>query len=338
MQIVDRKREQQRHQYQFQLLLDAMPDAIVVVNDAGVVRYVNQTAIDLLGRRRNDQLDEDLNFSVTNTALDGEIVIFDGTGNVKGAMRDARQPASTGAVESIPTWRRCATSPNASRRRPCMRAVPELEAENRRILEANRPQKRIPWPICRMNCAHLSIPSSASRACFTTGSLTRPRRSTRNSWATSWKQGNTRASPYQRHSRSGQGRGCEKVSYCPERVDLAALINESISILSATYSKSQVHITVDFDASLVDVQVDPSRFKQILYNYISNALKFTPPNGRVTIPGTRAEGVSFRLEVEDTGIRHKPRMTSTNYSRNFIKIETGMAKKLSRKAPAWASP
>ena len=39
----------------------------------------------------------------------------------------------------------------------------------------------------------------------------------------------------------------------------------------------------------------------MLYNYVSNALKFTPAGGRVTVR-VLATGATFRLEVADTGI------------------------------------
>jgi CheY-like chemotaxis protein len=40
----------------------------------------------------------------------------------------------------------------------------------------------------------------------------------------------------------------------------------------------------------------------VLYNYISNAIKFTPEGGRVTIRTQAQADETFRLEVEDTGI------------------------------------
>jgi signal transduction histidine kinase len=54
------------------------------------------------------------------------------------------------------------------------------------------------------------------------------------------------------------------------------------------------------------VVADPARLKQVLYNYLSNAIKFTPPGGRVTVR-VAAEGADrFRLEVEDTGVGIRP--------------------------------
>ena len=52
--------------------------------------------------------------------------------------------------------------------------------------------------------------------------------------------------------------------------------------------------------------IDPGKLKQVLYNFLSNALKFTPEGGSVTLRA-RVEGTEhFRLEVEDTGIGIRP--------------------------------
>ena len=48
--------------------------------------------------------------------------------------------------------------------------------------------------------------------------------------------------------------------------------------------------------------MDPRKLKQVLLNYVSNAIKFTPSGGRVTVHAHFEEGSTFRLEVEDTGM------------------------------------
>src|SRR5207245_422977 len=55
------------------------------------------------------------------------------------------------------------------------------------------------------------------------------------------------------------------------------------------------------NATIGCATVDPAKLRQIVYNYLSNALKFTPEGGRVVVRAATA-GDSFRIEVEDTGI------------------------------------
>ena len=95
-----------------------------------------------------------------------------------------------------------------------------------------------------------------------------------------------------------------KLQFHPESVDLSALVSEVLDILLTTAATKQIRIESTIDPALTDIVLDAARFKQVLYNYISNALKFTSEGGHIVIslrpePGDDA---AFRLEVQDTGI------------------------------------
>jgi signal transduction histidine kinase/DNA-binding response OmpR family regulator len=97
-----------------------------------------------------------------------------------------------------------------------------------------------------------------------------------------------------------------KMEFRPERVNIGKLVGEVSDILRSIAAAKRIHKTVDIDANLGEVIIDAGKFKQVLYNYLSNALKFTPEEGRVTVR-VRPEGTElFRLEIEDTGIGIKP--------------------------------
>jgi protein-histidine pros-kinase len=93
-----------------------------------------------------------------------------------------------------------------------------------------------------------------------------------------------------------------KMEFRPERVDLTQLVGEVRDILRGLASSKRVHLAVDVDATLGAVVVDPGRIKQVLYNYLSNAIKFTPEGGSITVRAAPEGPDLFRLEVEDTGI------------------------------------
>jgi signal transduction histidine kinase len=60
---IERNRAREQHK-QIEMLLEATPDAILVVTVTGIVRYVNQAALQLFDRRREDFVGELLGFSV----------------------------------------------------------------------------------------------------------------------------------------------------------------------------------------------------------------------------------------------------------------------------------
>jgi PAS domain S-box-containing protein len=100
-----------------------------------------------------------------------------------------------------------------------------------------------------------------------------------------------------------------KAKFHPEGVDLVQLAKEVSRVLGAMASPKGISIDIDIPGEVRNVLVDPVKLRQVLYNYLSNAVKFTPQGGRVRVVA-RAEGPSaFRVEVEDTGIGIAPQET-----------------------------
>ena len=87
-----------------------------------------------------------------------------------------------------------------------------------------------------------------------------------------------------------------------ERVRLPELVQEVAGVLGAMAAERRIRIAIELDSEVDRVTTDPGRFKQILYNYLSNALKFTPEGGNVTVRLKPEGQADFRLEVSDTGV------------------------------------
>ncbi len=81
-------------------------------------------------------------------------------------------------------------------------------------------------------------------------------------------------------------------------VELHALARRCIDAL-AQAGRTERH-TVVLEGEPVHVDGDPARLEQVLNNLVDNALKYTPPSGRVTISTERA-GPTGVLRVRDTG-------------------------------------
>src|SRR5439155_4448278 len=93
-----------------------------------------------------------------------------------------------------------------------------------------------------------------------------------------------------------------KMEFRAEPIDLAKLVSETRDIVRALAGKKQIRIEIQVDPSLTGVLSDSAKLKQVLYNYLSNALKFTPEQGCVTVRVTPEGSADFRIEVEDSGI------------------------------------
>jgi len=67
-------------------------------------------------------------------------------------------------------------------------------------------------------------------------------------------------------------------------------------------AKKNMSVDVQVVPELHAIVGDAARIKQILYNYLSNALKFSPENGRVHVRCELEGEANFRIDVEDNGI------------------------------------
>ena len=84
-------------------------------------------------------------------------------------------------------------------------------------------------------------------------------------------------------------------------LDLEGLIREVSGALRPQIEGKGQHLRLDLAAPLPAVTGDPERLTQILLNLVSNAHKYTPQGGNITI-ATRAEHAGVCIAVQDTGI------------------------------------
>jgi PAS domain S-box-containing protein len=93
-----------------------------------------------------------------------------------------------------------------------------------------------------------------------------------------------------------------KMEFFPEPIDPSELVREVCDIMRTLVARKRIQMGVEIDARLKEIVLDPGKLKQVLFNYLSNAIKFTPDEGHVTI-AMRPDGTeTFILEVIDTGI------------------------------------
>jgi len=91
-----------------------------------------------------------------------------------------------------------------------------------------------------------------------------------------------------------------------EEFNLAHTIEEIVSAVKPMTTAKRIGITVTVAAGLQTVKLDLGRFKQILSNLLTNAVKFTNDDGHINISAIRDGTDEFALCVKDTGIGIKP--------------------------------
>ena len=98
-----------------------------------------------------------------------------------------------------------------------------------------------------------------------------------------------------------------KIQLLPEPTPLDTLVNSAIEANRAAIAAKQIELSVDLPQTLLLLDVDPTRFIQVISNLLHNATKFTEPGGsiRVSAHFNRSAGgepSELILSVVDSGI------------------------------------
>jgi PAS domain S-box-containing protein len=117
-----------------------------------------------------------------------------------------------------------------------------------------------------------------------------------------------------------------KLEFFPERIDLATVLREVQGILQNAIASKQILLDAQIDPSITPIVLDAARLKQILYNYLSNAIKFTSHGGHVEVRASPYGTDHFILEVEDSGIGIAP-ADLTRLFVQFQQLDAGYTKR-----------
>lgn len=93
-----------------------------------------------------------------------------------------------------------------------------------------------------------------------------------------------------------------------ENLDLSYIVGQTVALLEKTAGEKKIRLET-YVSKETWVKADMNMIMTVVRNLASNALKFTPPDGRVTI-STRFEGDTAVVSVEDTGMGIEPKNLS----------------------------
>jgi PAS domain S-box-containing protein len=92
-----------------------------------------------------------------------------------------------------------------------------------------------------------------------------------------------------------------KMDFCQEVVDVHQLLREVCDVLRTLADENGVTVSLTVDPALSSVTTDPVRLRQIVYNYLSNAIKFSPSKSVIKVRAAVDRGENFRVDVVDQG-------------------------------------
>lgn len=118
-----------------------------------------------------------------------------------------------------------------------------------------------------------------------------------------------------------------KMDVHPEKFSVRDIIAEVEGIIRTLADKKKQGLKFNIENDMGNIFADKVKFKQILYNLISNAVKFTPDGGKISVdcgiivedmyPAGNLKGKSLKISVSDTGIGIK----EEDYERIFSEFE-----------------
>lgn len=118
-----------------------------------------------------------------------------------------------------------------------------------------------------------------------------------------------------------------KITVKSESVNPSQEISSSIEMVNVEAVRKNISLTFD-DGMKGSCRIcaDPKRFQQIMLNLLSNALKFTPENGRIQVSLSEGNGVAL-ISIEDNGIGIRQEHLSGIFNK-FSQIESPYVKEV----------
>lgn len=102
------------------------------------------------------------------------------------------------------------------------------------------------------------------------------------------------------------------------QVDIAALLQGVAQLTRERARERELNVEIECPPDLGSVSGDERRLKQAMFNLVSNAIKFTPPGGKITLRAAPS-GNGVELAVIDTGIG----IAAEDHERVFERFERG---------------
>ena len=122
-------------------------------------------------------------------------------------------------------------------------------------------------------------------------------------------------------------------------MNLQDLIENSLVMIKEKALKNSIQLSVDIDGIPRHIQADERGIKQIMYNLLSNAAKFTPAGGRISVKARKCDSKNskgpdsepnlpsgIQISVSDNGIGIDPADTKRIFN-PFEQVESSASRR-----------
>jgi two-component system, sensor histidine kinase and response regulator len=99
----------------------------------------------------------------------------------------------------------------------------------------------------------------------------------------------------------------EGLDFVPEKLNLKEKVSDCIDVLSESASKKNIHITISIPGE-IEISADNHMFDTIVRNLVSNAIKFTPAGGSISVTAESGSDHTTEIRIIDTGIGMTPEL------------------------------
>ncbi|HEY2733042.1 MAG TPA: ATP-binding protein, partial [Polyangiales bacterium] len=311
---IERERNRTQQQ-QIERLVALHPDPVLVLSAGGIVRFANRAALRLFDRTPAQFLEQPLRCPLREDAVT-EIEIASADRTRFGEMRVVRfdwqnEPAFLASVHDV-TERKQAEQTHARKL--------ELEASNLQIREQNRLKTVF---LAKMS-HELRTPLNAI---IGFAQLLFDREVPIDSPQHREFIGDILTSGHYLLRLINDVLDLAKVEagrteFRSEPVHLPSFIAEVCASLRTLAARKHVQIEIETDPDLAEVVLDPLRLRQILQNYLANAIRFSKAHGQIAVRATIEDADLFRLEVCDTGVGIDPSQLSEIFA-EFRQLDVG---------------
>ncbi len=111
-----------------------------------------------------------------------------------------------------------------------------------------------------------------------------------------------------------------------EKISVPDAINEIFKLIKENAADRNIILKKEFDPEMLSIQADRRALKQMLFNLLSNAMKFSKKEGGIITVSTKRENDMVKISVADTGIGIKEEDLPRLF-RKFEQLDSGISRK-----------